>query len=131
MVGKYKYELIPRLKDLMEYKYAYSNVEYFDDKFHLVQKKYTIENLEYDISKVERRVVMMRTGMKQEKTQGIKKPKFLKQVDAEAVFEAEPESESESESESGSDDDDRIKLKISQEETPVKIDMDMDLEKNE
>ena len=134
VVGKYKEELIPRLKELMDYKYAYSNVEYIDDKFHLVQKKYTIENLEYDISKVERRVVMMRTGMKQDKTtQAIKKPKFIKQVEVEpeAEFESEVESDSESESESGSDDDDRIKLKISQEETPVKIDMDMDLEQNE
>ena len=124
--------MIPRLKELMDYKYAYSNVEYIDDKFHLVQKKYTIENLEYDISKVERRVVMMRTGMKQEKTtQSIKKPKFLKQVEVEPEAEAEfePEVESESESESGSDDDDRIKLKISQEEPPLEI--DMDLEQNE
>ena len=132
VVGKYKEELIPRLKELMDYKYAYSNVEYIDDKFHLVQKKYTIENLEYDISKVERRVVMMRTGMKQEKTtQSIKKPKFLKQVEVEPEAEAEfePEVESESESESGSDDDDRIKLKISQEEPPLEI--DMDLEQNE
>jgi hypothetical protein len=134
IVGKYKEELIPRLKELMEYKYAYSNVEYVDDKYHLIQKKYTIENLEYDISKVERRVVMMRMGMKQSKTQSVvKKPKFRKQVEAEfeSESESEPESESDSGSESGSDDDDRIKLKISQEETPLKIDMDMDLEQNE
>ena len=132
VVGKYTEDLVPRLKELMDYKYAYSNVEYVDDKYHLVQKKYTIENLEYDISKVERRVVMMRTGMKQEKTAtSIKKPKFMKQVEVEPESESESGSESGSESESGSDDDDRIKLKISQEETPLKIDMDMDLEQNE
>lgn len=154
VVENYKNDMIPRLKELMDYKYAYSNVEYFDDKFHLIQKKYTIEEVEIDLGTVEQSVIMMRTGMKQEKKQEknsvkINRPRLMApeghsdiEMDSEEELElktkpkTEVESESESdkesdkESESGSDseDEDRVKLKISTEEMPVKVDMELEKE---
>ena len=150
VVENYKNTMIPSLKELMDYKYAYSNVEYFDDKFHLIQKKYTIEEVELDIGTVEQSVIMMRTGLKQEKKREknpvkINRPMLMGreghsdiELDSEEELklktkpnpEIESNSDSDSEPESGSEseDEDRINLKISTEEMPVKVDMELEKE---
>ena len=48
VLSYYMFTLLPQLKELMDTKYVYNNVEYNrdDDTYHLIQKKYTLQELE-------------------------------------------------------------------------------------
>lgn len=52
VISLYRDELLGKLKEVMDAKYAYVNVEYndSDDTYHLIQKPYTLEDVVYDNS---------------------------------------------------------------------------------
>ena len=80
VIDIYKTDILPILDKIMKNKYAYCGVEYNDvtNTYHLIQKKFTIQQLETDLGTNEQSIVSMKIGMPAQ----IKNPKILKNTNA-------------------------------------------------